>query len=76
MLCFGSEWRRRGFFAHGMKSTVDRVNGGDRTEIGQMPGRCGEGAAESSSGTAARASPRRAKIKIFRKHGVRGKNGL
>lgn len=34
---------------------VKGVNSEDRPESGQMPGRCGEGGAESSSGPAARA---------------------
>ena len=68
---FGPEWRRSGFCAQDMESTGKGINGGDWAESGQMQGCCG--IVQRNGG---KASPRRAKIKIFRKHGVRGKNGL
>ena len=47
------------------------ANGGDRPESGQMPGRCGIVQRNGGKGLA-----QAGENKIFRKHGVRGKNGL
>lgn len=71
MLCFGSEWRRSGFCVQDMNHTGDRVNGGDRPESGQMPGRCGIVQRAGGKGLS-----QGVKIKIFRKHGVRGRAAL
>lgn len=51
--------------------TGDRVNGGDWAESGQMPGRCGIVQRNGGKGLA-----QAGEIKIFRKHGVRGRAAL
>lgn len=47
------------------------INGGDWAESGQIPGRCGIVQRNGGKGLA-----QVGENKIFRKHGVRGKNGL
>ena len=47
------------------------INGGDWAESGQMPGRCGIVQRNGGKGLA-----QAGEIKIFRKHGVRGRAAL
>lgn len=51
--------------------TGDGVNGGGWVESGQMPGRCGIVQRAGGKGLS-----QGVKIKIFRKHGVRGRAAL
>lgn len=59
------------FVRRAWNHTGDRVNCGGWVESGQMPVRCGIVQRNGGKGLA-----QAGENKIFRKHGVRGKNGL